>query len=182
MSPICFNPRRKRKGVSNIIAAVMLVVLAIAAAAAGVIYMNKQAERTSQIIQIDAAESRLRVNPTTGEGELTLVFTNTGTTPVTLRWGKIGLHATACIYFPAEAKITYGTSTAIGTVTTSDVKASGITMQGLSLASQASATIKFTHLTGYSTLFPPNTQHIVTIYTTGAETFTFKLTAEPSGA
>jgi flagellin-like protein len=182
MLPTYSKSRRRRWGVSNIIAAVMLVMLAIAAAGAGIIYMNKQAERTSQITQIDAGESRLRVNPTTGEGELTLVFTNTGTTPETLRWGKIGLHATACIYFPVEAKITYGTSTVIGTVTTSDMKASGITAQGLALASQASVTIKFTHLAGYSVLFPPNTQHLVTIYTTGAETFTFKLTAEPSGA
>jgi hypothetical protein len=176
------NLRHRRLGVSNILTAMMLVVLAIAAAGVGVMYMSNQTEMTTKITSIEMHESRLYVNPTTGEGELTLVFTNTGTTPVTLRWGKIGLYATACIYFPTEAKITYGTSTAIGAVTTSDMKASGITAQGLTLASQASVTIKFTHLAGYSALFPPNTQHAVTIYTTGAETFTFKLTAEPSGA
>lgn len=179
--PIRSKSRRRRLGVSNIIAAVILVVLAIAAAGVGIIYMNKQAERTSQITSIDAGESRLRVNPTTGEGELILVFTNSGTTPVTLRWVKVGILATACIYLATQAEITYGMSTAIGTVTTSDVKASGITTQGLVLASQTSATIKFTRLAGFSTSFPPNTEHVVTIYSAGAEMFTFKLVAEPSG-
>jgi ABC-type hemin transport system substrate-binding protein len=42
--------------------------------------------------------------------------------------------------------------------------------------------IKFQNLAGFSTFTPPNAEYTVTIYTTGAETFSFKLAAETSGA
>jgi hypothetical protein len=76
----------------------------------------------------------------------------------------------------------YGVNTVTGSVTTSDPKSSGNTAQGLVLASQTSATVKFQNLAGFSTFTPPNAEYTVTIYTTGSETFSFKLAAETSGA
>jgi hypothetical protein len=179
------NLKRRRLGVSNILTAMMLVVLAIAAAGVGVMYMSSQTETMIKITSIDTGESRLYVNPISGEGDLTLVFTNTGTTPVTLQWGKIGLQGQANITFTTQAQITYRTSTGTSTVVASEVTASdrklaGVTTQGLVLPSQTSVTIKFTPLPGFSTFIPPNVEYPVTIYTTGAEAFTFKILAETS--
>ena len=167
-------------GINNIIAALMLVVIAIAAAATGIIYMNKQTT-TTQITSVDMSESRLYVNPTTGMGDLTLVFVNTGTTSVTIRWVKIGLQAYACLFFSKNAQITYGTTTATGDVTSSDPRTSASTLEGLVLASKTSATVKFRNLAAFSTLIPPNVEYTVTVYTAGSETFSFKLNAETSG-
>jgi flagellin-like protein len=174
--------RRRRRAVSNVLTAIMLVLLAIAAAGLGIAYMNKQATTLNQITSVDMTESRLYVNPITGVGDLTLVFTNTGTTTLTIRWGKIGLQGLACLFFSAEAQVMYGMNAATGSVTTSDPKSSGNTARGLALASQTSATVKFQNLAGFSTFTPPNAEYTVTIYTTGSETFSFKLAAETSGA
>jgi hypothetical protein len=74
--------------------------------------------------------------------------------------------------------VTFGATS----VTTSDPARSGVTLQGLVLASQTSTTIQFTGLSGLSAHIPPNNEYAVTVYTTGAEVFTFKIVAETSGA
>jgi hypothetical protein len=180
------NLKRRRLGVSNILAAMMLVVLAIAAAGVGVMYMNKQTEMMTKITSIEADESRLYVNPLTGDGDLTLVFINTGTTTVTLRQGKIGLQGSANITFSTPAPtITYSghpSQVSAESWTVSDPKLSGLTAEGLVLASQTSATIKFTDLPAFATAILPNKTYPVTVYTTTAETFTFTLVAETSGS
>lgn len=172
-------------GVSNLLTAMMLVVLAIAAAGVGIAYMSNQTETMTKITSIETHESRLYVNPISGEGDLTLVFTNTGTTPFTLRWARIGPQGLANITFTTQIQITYCTSSGTSTVvayevTTSDTKLAGVTSQGLVLPSQTSATIKFPSLPGFSSFIPPNVEYPVTIYTTGAEAFTFKILAETS--
>ena len=163
------------------LSAVFLLITAIAAAGTGIIYMSKQATTTTQITSVDMSQSRLYVNPTTGTGDLTLVFVNTGTTPVTVRWAKIGLQVLACLSFSNNAQIQYGTTTATGIVSFSNSKASSGTVQGLVLASQTSVTVKFTNLAAFSTLIPPNAEYTVTVYTTGSTIFSFKLIAETSG-
>jgi len=177
--------RRKRQAVSNILTAMMMALLAIAAAGIGIAYMNNQTRTMTQITSVDVSQSRLYVNPTTGVGDLTLVLTNTGTTTLTIQSGKIGLQGLANITFANQVQIMY--RTASGTiavvardVTTSDPKLSGVTPQGLVLASQTSATVKFANLAGFSTFISPNMEYAVTIYTTGAEVLTFKIVAETS--
>jgi hypothetical protein len=179
---------RKRRAVSNILAALFLVIIAIAAAGVGIVMMKQQTESLTRITSIDASQSRLYVNPTTGNGALTLVFMNTGTTTVIIQAGRIGQQGLANMTFASPVQIKY--KTANGTVvtveatsvTTSDPARSGVTSQGLVLTSQTSATIQFTELSSISASIPPNNEYAVTIYTTGAEVFTFKIVAETSGA
>jgi len=173
--------RETRRAISNVLVALLLVLLAISAAGVGIVYMNKQAQTIRRIVRVDASESHLYVSPVTGNGTLTLVFINTGTTTVTLQWVKIDVKGLVCVYFTTEAKLTYGSNTVTGTVIASDPKSSGNTEQGLVLAAQTSATVRFTQLREFSAVIPPNTEHMVTIYTTAGETFTFKLVAETSG-
>jgi flagellin-like protein len=178
----------RRRAVSNVLTALLLVIIAIAAAGFGIWMMKQQTENLTQITSIDASQSRLYVNPTTGNGSLTLVFTNTGTTTVTIQAGRIGQQGLANITFVKPVQIKYknaaGTviTVKVTSVTTSDPARSGVTLQGLVLASQTSATIQFTGLSGISAALPPNNEYAVTIYTTGAEVFTFKIVAETSGA
>jgi len=163
----------------------MLVVLGIAAAGVGVTYMSNQTERMTKVTSMEMSESRLYVNPVTDEGALTLVLTNTGTTSIIVRLVKIGLQDLANVTFQAQAQTTYKTETGPRTVvayevTVSDTKQSGVTAQGLVLAAQTSATVKFVHLTGFGKSIPPNREYPVTVYTAGADTFAFKIVAETS--
>lgn len=176
---------RTRRAVSNILAALMLVVLGIAAAGVGITYMSKQTETMTKVTRMEMGESRLYVNPVTDEGALTLVLTNTGTTSIIVRLVKIGLQGLANVTFQAQAQITYKTEAGPETVvayevTVSDTKQSGVTAQGLVLAAQTSATVKFVDLTGFGKFIPPNREYPVTVYTAGADTFAFKVVAETS--
>jgi hypothetical protein len=176
---------KSRRAVSNILAALMLVVLGITAAGVGVAYMSKQTETMTKVTRMEMGESRLYVNPVTDEGALTLVLTNTGTTSIIVRLVKIGLQGLANVTFQAQAQITYKTEAGPETVvayqvTVSDPKESGVTSQGLVLAAQTSATAKFVGLTGFGAFIPPNAEYPVTVYTTGADTFAFKVVAETS--
>jgi len=165
-----------------------LVIIAIVAAGAGIVMMKQQTESLTRITSIDAGQSRLYVNPTTGNGALTLVFTNTGTTTVTIQAGRIGQQSLANMTFASPVQIKYKTATGTvvivdaTSVTTSDPARSGVTSQGLVLASQTSATIQFIELSGISASIHSNNEYAVTMYTTGAEVFTFKIVAETSGA
>jgi hypothetical protein len=178
---------RRRRAVSHVLSALLLVILSIVAAAFGVSMMSQQARNFTQITSVDASQSRFYVNPTTGEGALTLVFTNTGTTTITLHNGRIGQQSLANMTFTSPVQIKYknaaGTIVTVqaSSVTTSDTR-SGVTSQGLVLTSQTSTTIQFTALAGISAAIPSNSEYAVAIYTTGAEVFTFKIVAETSGA
>ena len=180
---------RKRRAVSNVLTAILLLIIAIVAVGAGIVMMKQQTESLTRITSIDAGQSRLYVNPnpTTGEGSLTLVFMNTGTTTVTIQAGRIGQQGLANITFVNPVQIKYENATGkvvtvnATSVTTSDPARSGVTSQGLVLASQTSATIQFTGLSGISASIPSNNEYAVTMYTTGAEVFTFKIVAETSG-
>jgi len=176
---------KSRRAVSNILSAMMLVVLGIAAAGVGVTYMSNQTERMTKVTSMEMSESRLYVNPVTDEGALTLVLTNTGTTSIIVRLVKIGLQGLANVTFQAQAQTTYKTEAGPRTVvayevTVSDPKQSGVTAQGLVLAAQTSATVKFVDLTGFGKSIPPNREYPVTVYTAGADTFAFKIVAETS--
>lgn len=180
--------RRKRLAVSNILTALILVVLAIVAATAGLLIMSQQTKNLTQITSVDTGQSRFYVDPAaTGGGSLTLVLTNTGTTTITLHDGQIGLKGLVNMtFFTSPIQIQYRNATGAlitlraTSVTTSDAR-SGVTPQGLVLASQTSATIQFTGLSGISTALPPNTEYPITIHTTGPEIIAFKIVAETTG-
>lgn len=170
------------RAVSQVIAALLLTTLAISVAALAVVLMQKQWKVGSERFSLDMSESRIVVNSKTGQGSITIVIKNTGTTTAKLEMIKIGENVLQ-VWFLGTATLIYGDASPISGVMKGSISKVQVTEEGLIIPSGQSATVKFdsvSNLKGYLSVGEQYNGFVVP--TTGGQVVTFKILVEPTGA